>query len=57
MKRILICLMVLLMICLSGFAMAEEEKTAKLNYKVEEIESFTGYVRTHREGTLSLIHI
>lgn len=52
MKRILVCLMVLLMICLSGFAMAEEEKTAKLNYKVEEIESFTGYVRTHKEGAL-----
>lgn len=52
MKRILICLLVLLMVSLSGLALAAEtKKTTKLNYQVEEIESFTGYVHTKRAGT------
>ncbi len=51
MKRILICLMVLLMVSLSGLAVAAEaKKTSKLNYEVQEIESFTGYVKTKKAG-------
>lgn len=39
----------LMALCLNGFAMAETE--TKLNYTVEQVDSYTAYVKTRRAGS------